>query len=412
MKIEVLLIGNELLQGKIQDKNAHWLAQKILKLGHKMSHVTIVSDEENTLKKALEIAWNRSDLVITSGGLGPTKDDISKHVIADFFQLPIEANDEALKITLSQYERYERVYDRENYHYHQLPLGFAAVYNPTGFAPGLKYTKDQKTIFCAPGVPQEFMSMLSENIQNLLGMSDKILEPFTVKTFKLPESQIFNSIMPDLWNHLEKYGPPASLPHYSGVDIGVLLEGTAEQIKKQKLELVEYFENSPIKNNIYYFGNKTLPEIILEKAILKNITFGFAESCTGGLNSSRITDLSGSSKVFMGSVVCYSNDVKIHSLGVNAKTIETFGAVSEETAREMAAGALKNLNVDIAISTTGIAGPTGGSQDKPVGTVGIGIATKNNCISEIYHFKGDREILKYRFSQMALYLLLTEINKF
>lgn len=411
MKVEIIVIGNELLLGKIKDLNAYWLANKLLQHGQQLSHISVVADTKEELNSAIKLAWRRSDLVITSGGLGPTKDDLTKYILGDYFKKEICFSQQAYDIALQHCERYQREYDKEKYHYHDIPKDFEPIFNPSGYAPGLKYTENAKTLICAPGVPREFETMISEVLPTVIGEQSQVIERFTVKTYKLPESNIFHSLIPDLWEHLKKYGEPSSLPHYAGVDIGVVLKGDQETVNKQKKELIEYFDASAIKENIYYYGNKTLPEILVEKAKEKKLTFGFAESCTGGLNSSRITDVSGSSSVFNGSIVSYSNEVKQKSLNVKSKTLNNHGAVSEETAFEMAIGARDVLNVDIAISTTGIAGPTGGSKEKPVGTVGIGISSKNGSDSKIYHFKGDRETLKFRFSQMAFFLLLDEIQK-
>jgi nicotinamide-nucleotide amidase len=406
MKIEIIVIGNELLQGKIQDKNAQWLAKRLLTLGHQLQAISIVADLENDLMAALATARKRSDLVFTSGGLGPTKDDITKDIFVKFFKAPLYESKRAHLIIEKQYTRHNREYDAKNSDYHLIPKDFTPIYNPAGFAPGLQFEKDGVKLFSAPGVPSEFHAMVEANLETLLPSSKEALEPFTIKTFKVAESKIFNSIIPNLWEYLETFGDVSSLAHYAGVDIGILLKGTQKEIDTKKKELIAYFDKSALKKNIYHYGNESLEQVIVSLALSKKVTFGFAESCTGGLNSSRITDIGGCSAVYMGSVTSYSNEIKQSILGVDSTTLELHGAVSEKTAVEMAIGAREKLNIDIAISTTGIAGPSGGSKEKPVGTVAIGIATKNESSAKIFNYTGDRESLKLRFSQAALISLL------
>jgi nicotinamide-nucleotide amidase len=297
----------------------------------------------------------------------------------------------------------ERSFNPDHSDYQNVPLEMQLLANPVGIAPGLHY----KNIFSLPGVPREFEAIFIESILPRLNHA-KIIEKLIIKTYKVPESKIFNELAPTLWNELEAYGKVSSLPHVMGVDIGVVLEGENIQNKDMIIDLIKA---TKLNEYIWHIGPETLEELIIKEAKAKNLKIGFAESCTGGLNASRITDVAGSSSVFWGSIVSYSNDVKMRSLQVKKETLKTKGAVSEETAYEMAKGALEELKVDIAISTTGIAGPGGGSKDKPVGTVGIGISSKFGTQSKMYKFRGDRLLLKERFSKAALFKLLFEIRK-
>ena len=217
---------------------------------------------------------------------------------------------------------------------------------------------------------------------------------------------------PKLWEKLSQFGEVSSLPHKLGVDIGIKLTAeTDQEILEKKEALNTIMQDTTLKDFIWHIGSESLEEVIIEKAKEKGLTIGFSESCTGGLLAHRLTNVSGSSSVFWGSIVSYANEVKMGCLQVEKDTLKNHGAVSEQTAFEMAIGARKNLGVDIAISTTGIAGPLGGSPEKPVGTVGIGSSTKEITESEILHFQGDRDQLKYAFSQAALYKLLDIIIK-
>lgn len=417
MKIHLILIGNELLNGKIQDKNAAWLADFSHKNHFNLEQIHIVPDNESIFKETLKNASNKADIIITSGGLGPTPDDITKKMVAEFFNKKIELNEDSLTITKAHYSRYDREYQQDKFDYHNIPNDFIPFNNPVGMAPGLGHKFDEnKFFFCAPGVPSEFCRIIEEELFPYINQHLQIDIPFqkhvTVKTWKIPESKIFMKIAPGLWDELSKLGHVTSLPHLGGVDIGVEIKANSkEELDSKEKEIIDLIKNTEIKDYIWNIGSESLEEVIVQKAKEKNLKIGFAESCTGGLCASRITDVSGSSSVFWGSIVSYSNEVKMNCLNVQEKTLKDHGAVSLETAKEMAQGALNNMNLDIAITTTGIAGPGGGSKEKPVGTVAIGLATKKNATSELLYFKGNREQLKFRFSQAALFKLLEEIFK-
>jgi len=410
MKIAMLVIGNEVLQGKIQDSNSKELATSLLTVGKKLSYIITISDEINLIVATLQQLAKEYQFIFTSGGLGPTLDDVTKPALAQLVNSSMSFNQTALDIVSANYARNERAYQSPNQSYHLLPDGCSALNNPSGFAPGLKTVYQNCTIFSLPGVPHEFQSILNQEI--LPSLQDIPLLPFTIKTARIPESQIFNQLCPNLWQELEQYGSVSSLPHFFGVDIGVLLAGSPQSIDKQKNQIIQTIENSPLKKYVIDYSDtpRDISQIIVDKCIQKKIKIGFAESCTGGLNSDRITNVPGSSDIFMGSVICYSNQVKQEMLGVRTDTLVQYGAVSIQCAEEMALGLLKNLKLDFAVATTGIAGPGGGSKEKPVGTVAIAIASKSSVKSEILHLKGNRLILKQRFSQASLLNLLEAIN--
>lgn len=408
MKFELIIIGSELLNGKIQDKNIHWFSKFCYDNNYLLTGVQIIADSKNDFNTAVDKAIKKADIIITTGGLGPTQDDLTKSLMAEYFDRSIEHNDEAKKITLSHYNRGNRKFNPDKVKYSEIPKDFKALYNPTGYAPALCYEFEKnKYIFNTPGVPTEFQSVVNESILPLLEKSDHFSKHIIIKTWKLPEANIFTKLCPDLWDQLAQFGEVSSLPHLLGVDIGIRI--TKAQDEKKIIDLIN---TTKLKEYIWHIGSESLEEVIINKANKKNIKFGFAESCTGGLCASRITDTSGSSSVFWGSIVSYSNEVKVKALNVSEQTLIDHGAVSIQTAKEMAQGALKSMNVDIAITTTGIAGPGGGSIEKPVGTVGIGVANKEKSSSKIYNFNGNREELKFRFSQIALFTLLEQINEY
>ncbi|MBD66596.1 MAG: hypothetical protein CME62_15395 [Halobacteriovoraceae bacterium] len=415
MKIALLAIGNELLNGKTKDSNGQHLAQILNDFGFQLNAIHIAPDEKDDFRQLLDFCFQTYDIIITCGGLGPTLDDKTKNFLAEYFGKTIQYSEQALEVVKKQYQRGERVYDEEKLSYHYLPESFTTLENTVGYAPGLSFSQDNKKLFALPGVPSEFAEMVKLHIiPQLIDPHAQIkMKHVIVKTWKVPESKIFNEYVPNLWDKLAQYGEVSSLPHLLGVDIAVKLESNDEdQLKSHEQKILELIQTSPLAEYIWHIGPESIEQVIINEASQKNLTIGFSESCTGGLCASRLTDISGSSQVFWGSVVSYANEVKMKSLSVSSQTLKQFGAVSEQTALEMAKGARAHLDVDIAISTTGIAGPGGGSEEKPVGTVGIGFATEKNSGSKIYQFKGSREVLKRRFSEKALMTLLEIIRGF
>lgn len=418
MKAILLNIGDELLSGRISDLNGPWLARWFFKQGIEFKKMALVPDSSEELKLAILEAWNDPtyDLIILSGGLGPTKDDITKSIIASAFNLKLNNSDQATALTRKHYSRIGKEWDPSINSYNIIPDEIIAVENLSGLAPGLVYVKQDKVLLAAPGVPREFSKMIETQlfsfISKKLKMTLKNKNQITIRTFGIPEEKLFSSLIPDLWKNLEKWGQVSSYPQTIGIDIVISFDATNEQKKIIEDEIKNYVSKSKLLPYIWQWGTLSLPELIVKKAKEKNIKIAFAESCTGGLTSSKITDVSGSSEIYMGSAITYSNESKVSLLGVQVETINKHGAVSLEVAKEMAEGALDQFDCDLTISYTGIAGPTGGSVEKPVGTVAIGIANKNKAHSKIFEMKGERLKLKNRFSEQGLLLLLSEIESY
>jgi nicotinamide-nucleotide amidase len=259
-------------------------------------------------------------------------------------------------------------------------------------------------------VPKEFQALLTKHFSNLilpLFPAQKNLALLNFRTWGVPEEKIFTELDPNLWRDLEKYGAVSSLPHVMGVDIGVTLTDSSNE----KIDAVKaIMQRSKVWSHVWSEGFSSLEEVIIREAKAKRLTIGFAESCTGGLCAHRLTNVSGSSEVFWGSVVSYDNSVKENIIDVNSESLKAHGAVSLKVAEEMALGTHKKLKTDLVVALTGIAGPGGGSIEKPVGTVCLGIASQRGVKSERFTFKGDRETLKMRFSQIAFFKLLQEIR--
>lgn len=417
MKIGFLIIGSEVLDGKISDLNTKLLADFLRNHHLQINEALTVRDDTKVIKEGLEKLFRHNDVVVTSGGVGPTKDDLTKETTGDFFQRKLVLNEEAIKISEKNYQQFDRQFPGKSHGYAYLPEGFIPLSNSTGFAPGFSYKEKDKILLSFPGVPREFKSMLQDHFLDVC--SEKIdpkflLKHFIVRTKNIPEEKIFGEVDPDLWKKIETFGDVSSLPILMGVDIGVKLRAISQQdlIEKEK-NLKDIFSQSPISSAIWHIGTESLEEKIIQVANRKKLTFGFAESATGGLCSHRITSVPGSSQSFLGSIICYDENVKINQLGVKRETIHTYKVVSPETAMEMAQGIQRLLNLDIAIAITGYAGPSGGTSEYPVGSACIGLSLKDGTSrAQILRLKGDREILKQRFSQAALYILLEELEKF
>jgi nicotinamide-nucleotide amidase len=410
MRIGMLIIGSEILQGKIIDANTVWLAKFLSKQNLELQLTLTVPDQEHSILAALKTLYEQCDFVFCSGGLGPTADDITKGTLAKYFKKSVQFSKQAHKIAEANYQQFNRTLP-ENHGYSFLPDDFLALSNPAGFAPGLWFSNGHQFLLAGAGVPKEFSALIDFHFNNLTKSFLKEQKPFTLLNFRtwgVPEEKIFKEIDLTLWEKLEVFGAVSSLPHVLGVDIGIKVD----EVNESKIQSIkEIFQHSPIQKYVWHMGFESLEEKIIFEASQKNLTLGLAESCTGGLCANRLTNVSGASKVFWGSIVCYDNSIKMNLLHVKQETLQSYGAVSEQTAREMAQGAREALKTDYALSLTGIAGPLGGTPEKPVGTVWMAIANKNECVAEKFQFHGDRETLKMRFSQIALFKLLEKITR-
>jgi nicotinamide-nucleotide amidase len=418
LDVTLIVIGDEILNGRTSDLNGTWLSKFLFQKGLNLKSMRFIRDHEREMLESIKASFLESDIVITSGGIGPTLDDKTKKVWASFFNKKIIERDDVAQIVTNNYLNFGRVWEKTLNHYHFFPEDFIAIKNPKGLAPGLGFydSKNDKLLLSGPGVPREFQAMNEEEffpiIKQFFGKRLNENQQVVVRTQGVPEEKIFNHLCPTLWSDLEQFGKVSSLPHTIGIDIVVSFYGNEETKNKKEKLIQNIFEKSAIKENVWQYGNKNLSELVLETALKYKVTFGFAESCTGGLTSSKITDLSGSSEVFKGSIISYANEIKMNQLNVKEETLKSSGAVSEECAYEMALGALHHLNVDYCISLSGIAGPGGGSTDKPVGTVCIGATSRKSkkTISSTHRYPGDRLRLKDRFSDKGLLTLLELIR--
>ena len=410
MKIEILIIGDELLNGSKNDANGQFLALFLQKKGLSLSKISIITDNKEQIERALSHSMKTSDIVFLSGGLGPTNDDITKKVLADFFNLKLKEDDNAKSIVNKHYQRISRKWNLQN-GYHLIPEGFTAVFNHKGLAPGLVYKKKGKYLLAAPGVPLEFSAMVEKEFYPWLLENEKILLTeekisMTIRTSGVPEEKIFKDLAPRLWSDLKKWGKVASLPHIMGVDIVV---SNLENIQK-KLEIEDFLKTTPIYPHIWQIGTVPLNEWVLQIAKKLQLTVVLAESCTGGALANRLTDIAGSSCVFKGGVVTYSKQSKQSILGVSKEVMDEYGVVSKQTACQMAKGVRRVLKGDVALALSGVTGP-GDSEGIPQGTLAIGWDSEKISGGELLQMKGDRLQLKERFVQKGLHTLLQIIKK-
>jgi nicotinamide-nucleotide amidase len=343
--------------------------------------------------------------VITTGGLGPTRDDVSKKAVAALYEVPLEFDETVWSDIVARFARARRTPVASNRGQAEVPRGATVLRNQWGTAPGLWLEGPRGLTIMLPGVPREMRKLLEHEVAPRLAATagGTVVRSLVVRTTAIPESTLAERM-----GDVEREIAPLTLAYLPGTH-GVDLRLTAWRMEPveadRRLREAADLLSSRAGEHVYGEGNVDLAALVLERARHAGVSLGAAESCTGGLVGGRLTDIPGSSDVFIGAVVCYANRLKTELLGVSAATIEAHGAVSEEVARAMAEGALRRLGVDLAISVTGIAGPGGGTADKPVGTVWFAVASQSRTEARHVVFLGSRREIRQRATQTALYLL-------
>ena len=375
---EILCVGTELLLGDIVNTNAAFLSRELAALGLGVYRHTAVGDNPQRLAKALDEALERADLVITSGGLGPTYDDLTKETVAAAFGLSLELHGHSLKRIEDYFARLGRVMTPNNAKQAMMPVGATVFDNDYGTAPSLAVTdKDTgKTVIMLPGPPGELVPIFRLKIAPYLSeRTDAVLVSKNIHIFGMGESAVEDKIR-DIMTESEN---PTVAPYCKEgeVRLRVTAKADSETAAAELCDgMIEKILSTEVGKFVYGIDVDSLERALVGKLIEKGRTLCCAESCTGGLIAERITDVSGCSAVFFGDCVTYTNEMKMALLGVSGETLERYTAVSAQTAREMARGARLRLGTDIAVSATGYAGPTGGTESDPVGTVYIGISTE------------------------------------
>jgi nicotinamide-nucleotide amidase len=408
MLAEIITIGDEILIGQIVDTNSAWMATELNKIGVRVKQISSVSDDKEHILKALAEAAGRASIVFITGGLGPTKDDITKKTLAEYFGVGLVENKEALDNVERIFARYNRPLLEVNRLQAYVPANCEVILNHNGTAPGMWFNHEGVIYVSMPGVPFEMMYMMEGEVLPKIKSTVKLPAIVHKNILTVGEGESFLAErIADIENDLPPYIKLAYLPKLGQVRLRLSAFGEdQESLQKQ----VDDFAGKIIERIGVVFVIDQ--DIALEKAILdkmadKGLTLSVAESCTGGYLSHLFTQHAGSSKVFLGGGVTYSNELKESILGVKHETIDKHGAVSEETAMEMVEGALLNFRSDFAISVTGIAGPDGGTIDKPVGTVWIAVAGGQKMLIKKYTFGNKRRQNIERSAVMALSMLNT-----
>jgi nicotinamide-nucleotide amidase len=406
--IIIISVGNELLNGKTINSNATYISGSLYEVGIPTKKIFTIGDSVKDIKDAVFHALKEAQIVILTGGLGPTHDDITKNTVADFFGSKLVLNVEVLNKIEERFRRRGMKMPTTNRIQAMIPENTILVDNPVGTAPGIIFEIDEKYIILLPGVPIEMKELMDQSIVPFLKekhFSEEI-EVHLYRTTGIAESQIYQKCR-DLMKAHSSY-EIAFLPKYTGVEIRISLrkDDLKEREKYLKFEKKIY---ERVGDYIYSKSLKELEDVIGEILKQQGLTISIAESCTGGLIQDRITNTPGSSAYFMGGITTYSDLAKIKFLNINPETLKRKGAVSEEVAKEMAIGARKNFETDIALSSTGIAGPTGATPGKPVGLAYVGFASKGLAKAKKFLFASDRRINKERNTQAALDMLRREL---
>ena len=409
MRAEIISVGTEILLGDIVNTNTQFLAKELASIGIEVYRQEVVGDNQDRLLGILEEALNRSDMVITTGGLGPTNDDLTKETACKFFNMDLELHQESLKALEEYFFKMGRKITESNYKQVYFPKEAIVLPNPNGTAPGAILEKNNKYIVILPGPPREMKPMYLNHVKPyLIKKGEGIIESKVVRVLGIGESMAAEKLK----NFIENGVNPTVAPYAKEEDVIFRITAKAES-QKEALKLIE-----PVKNQIeeilgqdvYGEGEETTIEMVVGDLLIKNnLKISTAESCTGGMIASRLVSVPGISDVFLEGAVTYANEAKVRTLNVKEETLKKYGAVSEETAREMAEGMAKRTGSDIAVVTTGIAGPGGGTKEKPVGLVYIGLYYKGEVYVYKNVFNGNRQKVRTKATVTALDMVRRKI---
>ena len=413
MRAEIITIGDELLIGQVVDTNSAWMAERLNESGIELYQITSVHDDREHILKALDEAFSRADIVLTTGGLGPTKDDITKHVMCEYFGTTLAEDPRVREHIHELYKERPDVLNRLTATQWLVPESATILPNRVGSAPIMVFEQTGKLLVVLPGVPHEMKIAMREQVLPYIRLkvrgerleaSGEIIHR-TMMLYGIAESTLALKIE-DWENALPQSMHLAYLPKDGIIRLRLSSygEATKEEIEQQIANLKPL-----IAGNLIATEDLPLETILGNQLKARHQTIATAESCTGGRLAAALNAQSGASAYYMGSVVAYDNRIKEQVLGVKHNTLEKYGAVSEQTVREMAEGVRALMNTDYAIATSGIAGPTGGTLDKPVGTVWIAWATPDGTTAECYHFGVARE--REQITQRAVTAALVELIK-
>jgi nicotinamide-nucleotide amidase len=406
MNAEIVAIGTELLLGQNVDTNSAWLAQQMALMGIDVYGFQAVGDNEKRIEATLKLACERSQVVIATGGLGPTVDDVTRKVAARLSLKPLVYHEEIAKQIEAFFVKIGRPFSKANLNQAFIPQGATVIPNPVGTAPGFIVKVSKTLLVCLPGVPVEMKAMFEATVKphvKTLAPTGAIIKSKVFRTTGISESLLNEKIL-DIFER--STNPTVGvLAHSTGVDIRLTAKAASEAEADILLENLGKTLTTRLPNTIYGLDQDNLENIIGQLLMTRHLTLAVAESCTGGLITHRITQVPGSSNYLLRGYVLYSNESKTEAIQVGAELIRTKGAVSKEVALAMAENVRKVSKASIGLATTGIAGPGGGTNEKPVGLVYIAISDEESTQAFEFRFSGNRENVKFRTSQAALEIL-------
>ncbi len=407
MKAHIITIGDEILIGQTLNTNAAYIGTQLSNINIDVMTSSVVGDEEESILTEFERCWSSNDLLVVTGGLGPTHDDITRKCVIKFFKTELVQNDEVLQDIKTLFEKRKREVTKVNEDQALVPKIAKVIRNSRGTAPGAWIEEDNKIFIVMPGVPFEMEKMMINfvipNLKEKLGVQELTTLRKTIYTTGIPESSLFEKLG-DIDELLNGSGL-AFLPSVFGVKLRITVKEKDEETAKNKLSEIEQKIIGKAGRYIYSRDEEALEAVVGKILKDRSMKLSVAESCTGGYVSNLLTNISGSSEYFERGIISYSNAAKVEILKVNEDTLAEHGAVSVEVAGQMASGVKSTSGADIGLAITGIMGPTGASTDKPVGLVYIGVCDDKVCTVKEFRFGEDRLLNKQRTSQAALEML-------
>ncbi len=405
MKAEIIAVGSELLTPDRLDTNSLFLTEELNAIGIEVVRKTVVGDNRELLSEAFRGALNRVPLVIASGGLGPTEDDLTRETVADLLGRKLLLNDAILRFIEGRFRSMGREMPEVNVRQAMVPEGAEILENPRGTAPGLWIEDSGRMIALLPGPPRELKPLFREQVLPRLErrVSGVRLHHREIRVTGLGESHVEQRILPIYSRYPEVSTTILAAPGETQIHLRLWTED-AQHAKQTLDEIVRSFEIA-LTDRIFSEDGRSLEEVVADELTLRNATIAAAESCTGGLLAQRLTSIAGSSTYFLGGVVCYSNELKTAWADVPPEIILAKGAVSSEVAVALAEGIRRRVGSTLGVGITGIAGPGGGSEEKPVGTVHVAVSHAGGVKERGARFPGDRESIRWQASQVALDLV-------
>lgn len=411
---KILAIGNELLIGDTVNTNASWIGRFLTERGFRVTGSSVIRDDADTIQREIRESMKGNDLTVVTGGLGPTHDDVTKHAVAELFGIGYEVDEKVLNHVAKIFSRRGFALSDLNRAQAAVPQGSKALFNKMGTAPGIWMEREGRYLALLPGVPYEMKWIFEHSLGRQLAESFRLVEPSVTRYYRtagVPESYLSEGMVGDLQEYLRDGIEIAYLPSPGEVTLRATVFGKDQEEIDRRLSRLETFLEPRIGRLIYSRNrDERLEDVVMKLLTQDGRTISVAESCTGGLLADTLTNVPGSSAAVLGGVVAYANEVKERVLGVGSETLASVGAVSREVALEMAEGVARLTGSRVAVSTTGVAGPGGGSLEKPVGTVWIGFYMDGRTFAVNPVFSKDRRLNKTLTVQVALEILRRELT--